>query len=280
MKQLFPWPGDRPSIVPIVADRVSSCLSSGGRFVGLFTGGAGVFFSSEPSRGVLSDARKPLMACYEAIQRDPVAVYDELSGLIDGGFGEDAFNRVKDGWNGRDFGVRFAAKFLYLSKVSARNSFFADVGQRFTAKWVDRARSPSLPSLAQLKYASSLLRNFRLYTRDYSYIIRAAHAGDVIYVDAPCWGETVSYGGGVFGEKEHRRLSRLLSKASDRGVRVFVSNIDCDEVRALYGSWADVDLLPVTRRGPGRSAKEVLFSAMTPFVDRNQLSLFEGLAAR
>lgn len=281
MKPLLKWPGERPSVIPIVADRISDCLAQGGRFIDLFAGGASVFFMLEPARGVLVDARRPLMAFYEAVQRDPTAVYDELQRLIDSGFDEVSFERVKSGWNGRDFGVRFAAKFIYLSKSSKKGSFFADVGQSFTAKWIDRKRQPTFPSLGKFQAASSLLRRFRLYTRDYSYIVRAAHKGDVIYADAPYWGMRAPYGGGIFGEKDHRRLARLLGKASDRGVRVFVSNIDCDGIRDLYGSWADIDELPIKRRGGGLAgpSQEVLLSATTPFAERNQLNLFERLAS-
>jgi len=281
MKPLLRWPGDRPSVTPIVSARILESLSREGRFLCLFTGGASVFFMLEPGRGVLVDARRPLMAFYEAVQRDPVAVHDELQELVALGFEEDSFNYVKDDWNGRDFGVKFAARFLYLNRVSRKGSFFADIGQSFTATWVQRKRPPSFPSLNQFRAAASLLRRFRLYTRDYSYIVRAAHAGDVIYADVPYWGTDVPYGGAMFAEREQRRLARLLGRASDRGVRVFVSNIECEGIHQLYGGWADIELLPVSRSssGPGPCRQEVLLSATTSFIERNQLRLFEELAS-
>ncbi len=92
------------------------------------------------------------------------------------------------------------------------------------------------------------------------------------------------YAGGIFREHQQRKLARMLMRASDRGVTVFTSNIDCDEIRGLYGHWAEVETVPV-RHNVGAKAEsrrkvdEVLMSATSPYMERNQLNLFDSQTA-
>lgn len=261
MEALLSRPSDRHAIVAALAQKVISL--SNGRFIGLFCDTADVFFSVEPTRGVLADARKPLIAFYEAIQREPDAVYEELRKLLDKPLTERTFNQIKSKWNGKDFGVLFAAKFLYLNKLCAPGSFSVDLGQRFAAQW-GNVDSPGFPSLDDLKRASAVLRRMRLYTKDYAYVLRAARKGDVVYVDSPTWGVGISYGGALFAESEHNRLARLLRRAADRGVTVVASNADCDPVRALYEPWADTETV----------GDFVMISSVGSYMDRKQMNLF------
>jgi DNA adenine methylase len=261
MEPLLTRPNDRSAIVAAVAQKAISV--SNGRFIGLFCDAADVFFAVEPARGVLVDARKPIVAFYEAVQREPDAVHEELQKLIDKPLTERTFNHVRSKWNGKDFGVLFAAKFLYLNRVCAPGTFSVDLGQRFAAQWGDIS-NPSFPSLENLKQASALLRRMRLYTKDYAYVLRAARKGDVVYVDSPTWGVGISYGGALFAESEHNRLARLLRRASDRGVTVIASNADCEPVRALYEPWADTETI----------GEFVMISSVGSYMDRRQMSLF------
>lgn len=252
----------REMIAPAIAKTISV---ASGRFIGLFCGAADVFFMAEPDSGVLVDSRKPIIAFYEAIQREPDAVHDELQRLLKLSFSERTFNQIRSKWNGKDFGVLFAAKLLYLNRICVPGTFSVDQGQRFSALWGGMSSPPGVPSLDDIRLASAALKRMRLYTKDYAYVLRAARKGDVIYVDAPDWGVDISYGGAMFTETDHVRLSRLLRKASERGVSVLVSNVDCDAVQLLYGGWADTEVFDGGR---------LLISAIGSAIDRRQMSLF------
>jgi DNA adenine methylase len=249
-------------IVPAIA---KIAAQASGRFICLFCGAADVFFTAEPTKGVLVDSRTPLIAFYEAVQREPDAVYDELQRLMKLSFSERTFNQIRSKWNGKDFGVLFAAKLLYLNRSCAPGTFSVDQGQRFSAIWGGLSSPPTLPSLDDVRRASAALKRMRLYTKDYAYVLRAARKGDVIYVDAPDWGVGISYGGAMFTETDHLRLSRLLRKSSERGVTVLVSNTDCDAMQLLYGGWADTEVFDGDR---------ILISAVGSAMDRRQMSLF------
>jgi DNA adenine methylase len=229
----------------------------------MFCDTADVFFKVEPTRGVLVDARKPIIAFYEAVQREPDAVHEELQKLLDKPQTERTFNQIRSKWNGKDFGVVFAAKMLYLNRACRPGSFSVDLGQRFSAEcglW----SCSTFPSLGELRQASAILRRMRLYTKDYAYVLRAARKGDVVYVDSPSWGVGISYGGVIFAESEQNRLARLLRRAADRGVTVICSNLDCEPVRALYEPWADTETV----------GDFVMISSVGSYMDRKQMSLF------
>lgn len=262
MEPLLRSDESRKSVSSALIEKAKSL--GNGRFVGVFCGLSDVFFSVEPSKGVLIDARKPIIAFYEAVQREPDAVYDEVQRLLGQPFNEKTFNQIRSKWNGKDFGVLFAAKFLYLNRTSLLGSFSVDLGQRFSASWGGLSSPPSFPTLDELRSASSALRNVRLYTNDYAYVLRACRKGDLVYVDLPSWGIAVPYGGSVFSEDDHARIGRLLRKASNRGVNVIASNLDCEAIRMIYGTWSDIEVID----------DWAVISAAGSYFDRKQMSLF------
>jgi DNA adenine methylase len=257
-------------------------LTAGGRYVELFAGSAAVFFELEPKRAVLVDICKPLMAFYEAVKKSPASVSDELEVLVSLPHGEKTYNQIKSEWNGNDFGVKFAARLLYLNRLGFNGLFRLNHEGGFNVAWGKSAKMPGLPSREDIKKASDLLAGSMLYAQDYAYILRATHAGDVVYADPPYWGCFDRYAGGQFPNAEHHRLAERLRKAVLRGVSVFASNIDCPEVQATYNGWANIDPLPVLHK-IGASANcrkvvnEVVISAVAPYGNPRQLSLFAGL---
>jgi DNA adenine methylase len=236
-------------------------------------------FELEPERSVLVDTCKPLISFYEAIKREPDSVHDELEHLKGLEFGEETFSRIKQEWSGHDFGVKFAARLIYLNKLCYNGLFRLNKKLKFNVAWGKKKKLPSFPSLNEFRYAASVLGRTKLYHRDYSRILRATHAGDVVYADPPYWGTYDRYAGGAFKEREHRKLALMLRRASERGVTVFTSNVDCEEVRRLYEHWADIEVVPVNHiigctSGSRRKVNEVLVAATGPFVDKRQLNLF------
>jgi DNA adenine methylase len=279
MRPLLKWPGSKRRVAPELAAKIAPHLNNKGRYVELFAGSASVLFELEPERSVLVDTCKPLIAFYEGVKREPDAIYDELQVLLDLEFGEETFRRVKTEWNGHDFGVKFAARLIYLNKLCFNGLFRLNRKLMFNVAWGKKKKLPAFPDRKEFLYAASVLSRTKLYVRDYSRILRATHAGDVVYADPPYWGTYDRYAGGNFTEKDQRNLARMLRRASERGVTVFTSNVDCEEVRQLYESWSELEIVPVNHiigctKESRRKVNEVLVSATAPFVDKNQLTLF------
>ena len=281
MNQLLKWPGSKRRLAAQIVSEVSGHLGPNGRFVELFTGSAAVFFRLEPRRAVLVDVNKPLMAFYEAIRREPAAVHEELQLLMALPFCEETFNQMKVEWNGRDFGVRFAARFLYLNRTCFNGLFRLNRNLGFNVAWGKKEKLPKFPSKEEFKEASRLLLNATLYAKGYEDVLRATHAGDAVYADPPYWGKFDRYAGSSFTARDQRKLAKMLRRAASRGVSIFASNVDCAEVQGLYSSWAKVHVVPVHHKigasnGSRRVVDEVLISATPPFVDPRQMTLFSN----
>lgn len=279
MKRLLKWPGGKDRIADLIASNVAQHMTPNGRYVELFAGGAAVFFKLESKRAVLVDICQPLMAFYEAIQRDPDAVYDELERLLTMPLSEESYNKVRSEFNGRDFGVRHAARLLYLNKMGFNGLFRLNKDQEYNVAWGKHEKVPCFPTREEVQRASTLLKRATLYSRDYSTILRATHRGDVVYADPPYCGTYNRYSGGHFTVREQRKLAGMLARAASRGVTIFASNIDCEEVREVYGSWATIDTIPVRHKigctaDSRKVVEEVLICAQGSLVNPKQLPLF------
>lgn len=281
MKPLLKWPGSKSRIADDIANRIAPCLTEKGRYVELFAGSASVLFHLNPKRSVIVDSCKPLISFYEAIKREPDAVYNELTSLMDLPVSEESYYHIRSQWNGNDFGVKFAAQFIYLNKMCFNGLFRMSSDLKFNVSWGQKDKMPYFPELDEIRNVSNVLRNAKLYCRDYSVILRATRKGDVVYADPPYWGKYDRYSGAgsSFSEKEQRRLANMLKRAAQRGVTVFASNVDCDEVRSLY-EWADIDYIPVRHKisasSEGRKdVNEIIASSIGPWENKNQMSLFD-----
>lgn len=281
MKPLLKWPGGKRRISLDLAARIVPEIGNGGRYLEIFAGGAAVFFEMERERAVLVDVCKPLMAFYEAVQREPLAVFEEVEELKDHPFGEWSYKQIRSEWNGDDFGVRFAARMLYLNKTCFNGLFRLNKDKKFNVPWGKKEVLPAFPTRAEFLKASELLSSATLYANDYTHVVRAAHKGDVIYADPPYWGTFDGYNGDGFSEVDQRTLAKMLRRAAERGVSVISSNVNHPEVRELYEEWANIDIVPVDHTiaaggGDRRTVDEVVIWATHPFANSNQMDLFAG----
>lgn len=285
MKPLLKWPGGKRRISLDLAARIVPEIGPDGRYLEIFAGGAAVFFEMEPERAVLVDICKPLMSFYEAVQREPLAVYEEVETLKEYPFGEWSYNQIREEWNGNDFGVRFAARMLYLNRTCFNGLFRLNREMKFNVPWGKKKKLPAFPTKKDYLRAAELLSSATLYAKDYTHVLRAAHRGDVVYADPPYWGTFDGYSGHGFTEGDQRKLGRMLRRAAERGVGVFSSNVNCHEIREIYGGWASIDVIPVdhTIAAGGkdrRTVDEALIWSVPPFVDPRQMDLFSEPGAK
>jgi DNA adenine methylase len=284
MKPLLKWPGGKRRVSLDLASRLVPEIGSGGRYLELFAGGAAVFFEMERERSVLVDVCKPLMSFYEAVQREPLAVFEEVELLKDHPLGEWSYNQIRSEWNGDDFGVRFAARMMYLNRTCFNGLFRLNKAKKFNVPWGKKKKLPAFPTKADYLKASDLLSVTTLYAKDYTHVLRAAHKGDVVYADPPYWGTFDGYSGEGFNAGDHRKLAKMLRRSVERGVSVFSSNINHPSVREIYSDWASIDIIPVDHTiaaggGDRRTVDEVIIYATHPFVDPKQMDLFAGASA-
>ena len=209
---------------------------------------------------------------------------EEVELLKDYPFGEWSYNQIRQEWNGNDFGVRFAARMMYLNRTCFNGLFRLNKAKKFNAPWGKKMKLPAFPTRKEYLRASRLLSGATLYAKDYGHVLRSAHRGDVVYADPPYWGMFDGYSGEGFSQQDHRKLGKMLRRAAERGVSIFSSNVNCPEVLSIYEDWAGIDVMPVDHTiaaagGDRRIVDEVVIYATHPLVDPRQMDLFAGALA-
>lgn len=214
-----------------------------------FCGGAAVLLALQVDatrvvgRSIISDACGPLITTYRAIIRDADAVSAELRGH------EEAhravhYDTVREEYN-RDRSVgpaadtRLAGRFLYLNRACFNGLYRTNRAGEFNVPF-GKARTVTLPSLAQLHAFATALRYVGIEEADYGAVVARASRGDVVYADPPYDSPTddgfTAYGAGQDRPWEFQvQLAGACALARDRGATVIASNRATNRIRDLWG---------------------------------------------
>jgi DNA adenine methylase len=238
MDPMLRWPGGKTRLLNYILPKID--IHSKGRYIEPFLGGGSVFFALEPKRAIIADLCKPLISFYEAIQREPNAVLQEMAGLISSNFTQNNYYNLRSQFNYNDFGVKFAARLWYLNKTGFNGLFRLNNSLEYNVPWGNKKKAPTLPEHYKINIMSELLNRTKLYCRDYRETVKLAKRNDFIYLDPPYWHTYSGYTGFGFTNKQQLELATTLKRLSRRGVRILASNIDCEEVRKAY-KWAHIE---------------------------------------
>lgn len=279
MEPLLRYAGNKRRIADVIISHIRECgIGDGGRYLELFAGGAAVFFKLEPAKSVLVDICKPIISFYEAIQREPDAVNEEILKISMLPHNPDVYYQIRSEWSYHDFGPRFAARLLYLNKTGYNGLWRLNSKLEYNVPWGKKKTAPKYPSPEIINRASDLLRGCTLYASDYLKVLNRTHKGDVVYTDPPYYNMYSGYSGQGFTNENHQELADAQRNALMRGVSIVHSNIDCDGVRGLYRDWSHINTVPVQHTVAAatrnrRTVNEVIVVAKAPYEDPRQTRL-------
>ena len=217
-----------------------------------FFGGGAVTFWIEPKKGTINDINPKLMNFY-------VVVRDHVDELI-----EDAqrhkyekeyfyraraeFNKiVRNGFKIPD--IRLASLLLYLNKTAFNGLYRENRRGEFNVPF-GRYKNPKIVDEEKLRKASEVLKRLEIYNEDFSYILRTAKPGDLVYFDPPYYplSETsnfTSYSKDNFGYTDQKRLRDVCLKLHKRGVYFVLSNSYVEPVLELYQDFDEFEMFKV-----------------------------------
>lgn len=195
---------------------------------------------------ILGDSCEPLIALYQAIIKDPYAVWHALRLLISQGTDEATFRRVR----AKTFTTpaQIAARIIYLNKLCFNGLYRENRRGIFNVPYgrnSDGSAHDNFPTPEHIVAVHMALATSTIGVRDFSDTISKARPGDVLYCDSPYYGTFSGYASKGFNDDEHTRLADSLHSAATHGVAVIASNIDHARVRELY-DWATI--VPVDER--------------------------------
>lgn len=233
-----------------------------------FLGSAAVFFHLEPKEAVLSDANPHLIECYQAIKDDWRLVLRYLK--------DHQRKHEKDYYyeiRAKKFKSRFtrAAKFIYLNRTCYNGLYRENLKGIFNVPI--GTKTAVVLDTDDFEQTSILLGYADLKQCDFSETISRAQVDDFIFVDPPYTvahnnNGFVKYNQNIFSWGDQERLKADLEEATNRGVKLLITNADHSSIQKLYNGFGNKSALSrhskVSGLGKGRKkTTELLISIGT-----------------
>jgi DNA adenine methylase len=131
-----------------------------------------------------------------------------------------------------------AAAFIYLNKTGFNGLYRENLQGKINVP-IGSYKNPCISDPNTILAVSQALDSTMLFRESVGR--RSPKAGDFVYLDPPYYPVSASsnftgYVKGGFSEKEHRELLDLFNCWASKGVKMMLSNSDCEFTRELYQS--------------------------------------------
>jgi DNA adenine methylase len=204
-----------------------------------FLGGGAVFFYLDPPGSILSDINTELIITYRCV-KDSV---EELISLLQAHrqqHSQDYYYHVRASPGGTD--LEKAARFIYLNKTCFNGLYRVNSQGKFNVP-LGKYKNPNICPEEILRAASAALHSAEIKQADFTDVLNhATSSNDFVYFDPPYYpvSETsyfTAYSHYCFGQTQQVQLKEIFVELARRGVKVMLSNSDCDFIRQLYAGF-------------------------------------------
>ncbi|MBG1245563.1 DNA adenine methylase [Nostoc sp. NZL] len=213
-----------------------------------FLGGGAVFFYLQPTAAILTDINAELINTYCCVRdhiEELISILKEHKNRHD----KDYYYSVRNNSSGTD--IEKAARLIYLNKTCFNGLYRVNSQGKFNVP-LGRYENPNICSEVLLRTASEALSTSKIKQTDFVDVLSyATSSDDFIYFDPPYYpvSETsyfTAYSSDRFAEEQQVQLKDVFEKLAERGVKVMLSNSDCEFIRNLYSSF-DIHTISASR---------------------------------
>jgi DNA adenine methylase len=204
-----------------------------------FLGGGAIFFHLHPTTARLTDINGELITTYRCV-RDHV---EELIALLQEHqkkHNKEYYYDLRDYTQGSE--LEKAARLLYLNKTCFNGLYRVNSQGKFNVP-LGRYKNPNICPQDILRAASAALTGAEIEQADFTNILNyATSSDDFVYFDPPYYpiSETsyfTAYSNSCFGETQQLQLKDIFQELAQRGVKVMLSNSDCEFIREIYAGF-------------------------------------------
>jgi len=227
------WPGGKRWIVTFLQKYIEPTKID--NYFEPFLGGGAVFFGFELNRSILSDKNEQLINTYKIVKENP----DELICAIKKiDIDKNTYYKIRDTIFESE--IDKAASFIYLNRLAFGGMYRVNQKGKFNVPFGGDGRSTNLLWEKDIiKLASKKLLNTELHTRDFNDSLSIAKKGDLVFCDPPytvCHNANgfQRYNENIFGWKDQIKLAQACLSASEKGVKIIVSNAAHESIKNLY----------------------------------------------
>lgn len=204
-----------------------------------FLGGGAVFFYLNPPVASLTDINAELVNAYCCVKNNVEELIDALR--------IHQIRHCKDYYyQMRQFNcatsIEKAARLIYLNKTCF-NGLYRENSQGGFNVPIGKYKNPTICNPALLRSTSNALQNARIEVRPFEDILNyAISSNDFVYFDPPYYpvsstSNFTAYSRYAFSQDNQIKLQEVFTELAQRGVKVMLSNSDCDFIRNLYSDF-------------------------------------------
>lgn len=240
MKSILRWAGSKSRVCQQV---LKEFPKFDGSYYEPFVGSGTVFVNTDfKNQSIISDTNTELINFLSQIKSDYTDVINEFSNFKNN---EEEYYKIRAldrevGFDKRNKSFR-AARFYYLNKTCFQGLW------RVNSSGYNNVPYGKLKSISHdidlVKRFSDKLQLAIILEADFEKALSMAKENDFVYLDPPYIkvSETsnfTSYTKEGFKMKEHLQLKERMDILNARGVKVLLSNSDCDQTKELYKEYS------------------------------------------
>ena len=204
------------------------------RYIEPFLGSGAVFFHIKPKVALLGDINCDLIKTYEAIKRNWRLVLRYLK-MHNKAHNKKYYYQTRCRTPSSIFSQ--AAQFIYLNRTCWNGLYRVNKDGCFNVPIGSRS-SVIFPN-ESFKDISTTLKNAKLYSRDFEFLVDKAEKGDLLFIDSPYTvrhnkNAFIKYNETLFAWEDQERLNFALQRAKNRGVKIIATNAYHKSVKKLY----------------------------------------------
>jgi DNA adenine methylase len=204
-----------------------------------FLGGGAVFFHLLPTQAVLTDINPELINTYCCIKTQVEQVISLLE-KHQYQHNQDYYYQVRACFGGT--AVEKAARLIYLNKTCFNGLYRENAKGQFNVP-IGRYKKPRICNPDLLRSVSVALQSAEISVKPFEAVLNVAKTEqDFVYFDPPYYplsatSSFTAYSRYAYGKEEQIQLRDTFLELVKRGVKVMLSNSDCDFIRDLYSNF-------------------------------------------
>ena len=269
-RPLLKWAGGKTQMIPNLIEAMPKSFNN---YIEPFIGGGALFFHLSPKSAVIADSNPELINLYQQVAKDYKPVFKLLEKMpnIEEFFYQERSKKFED-----LSPIQAAARTIYLNRTCFNGLFRVNKSGGFNVPF-GRYKDPKIADAQLLKSASEALAGTTIVLGDYKQVLQTyAKKGDLIFLDPPYlpisqYSDFQRYTKEQFYEDDHRELAAEVTRLSELGCHVLLTNSNHPLVHELYSDF-HIEVLSTKRninsRATLRTGQDILVTAL-PKVRRN-----------
>jgi len=208
-----------------------------------FLGGGAVFFhllqTRSPFKAVLTDINADLINTYCCV-RDHVEELIKLLEVHQKRHNSEYYYDLRNYHNLK--GLEAAARFIYLNRTCFNGLYRVNPKGEFNVP-IGKYKNPNICNIDLLYSVSEALQSIEIAERGFEAVLDYAKTSeDFVYFDPPYYplsdtSNFTGYSRYSFSKDDQIRLRDVFAELANRGVKVMLSNSDCEFIRELYNDF-------------------------------------------